>query len=323
MKNESLLSTGVMRKLDLLRSERAHLAREIADILDLDENSVYRRLRGDVRFSADEIGLLAYKFDFSLDSIVGDYHEGDYDSWKIDLPLIYDSAGYDMDILEKSLAKIEKLVEGPDTEMGGAFGCLTRQFFMYYKEISRFMLFKWDRYYSEARTFDKFKEVEIQPPMMELFNLHLLQYRKVRHAFFIWDSLIFTKLINDIRYYKSMSMMDDEDVAMIKQDVHRLLHDCESAAAEGKFGDTGNAFDLYISPINIDTSHAYLRNADHGYYSVEVYGIKSFWTTRPHIRENLHKSIDNLKNASVLISGSAEKERRVFFNRQRELVETL
>lgn len=318
-----MLNAAFLRELNASYDKRSDLVRTISDLLNIDENSVYRRLRGTVRFSADEIGVLAYRLGISLDKVLGEFPEGEYKAWKIDFPLIFSERGFDLDVMRKNLPVMEKFVENPDTEMGGAIGSLTRHFFMHYKEISRFMLLKWDHYYKEVGTFGSFRDIQIEPPIMELFNNHLLQYRKVKHVFFIWDSLIFTKLVNDIQYFRSMSLLTEEDILLIKQDLFQLLNDCETAAAEGMFGDTGNTFDLYISPINIDTSQTYMRSGEEWYYSVEVHVIMTFQTTKPQTSAHLHRSIVKLKNASVLISRSAEKERRTFFNRQRDIVGAL
>lgn len=321
--NNPLLSTLFLRMMDKIRQNKPGLVHEISNLFDMDEVSVYRRLRGDVRFSADEMGILAHKYAISLDKLLSEQPEGDYPSWKMDLPLTVTEQGFDMETMEQSIPLLRQLLEEPLTEAGGAIGFLTRHFFMQYKELSRFMLFKWGRYYSDIESFKRFDTVEMPDRLSNLFVNHVKEYSRVKYTFYIWDSKIIAKLIEDMQYFKSISLLSEEEIAGLKKELFALLDECETRAAEGRFKETGNPFDLYISPMNIDTSQVYMRFGDYWFYSVEAYGIRSFLTFKPHVCKEMCHRINNLKLTSVLISNSAEKERILFFKKQREMVDKL
>ncbi|NDV60011.1 helix-turn-helix domain-containing protein [Bacteroides sp. 519] len=321
MKEESL-TTEFLRKLKKLRKSKSALVHEISNILDMDEISVYRRLRGAVRFTVDEMGLLAQRLNISLDNLLSEQPEGDYQAWKMDLLLIANENGLDIDAMERNIPMIEDIPEKAEIEIGGSLGCLTRHFYMHYKQLWRFMHFKWGHYYSKNSYYDMFNSVQIHPRLSNLLETHLSRYERIKHCFFIWDSLIIQKFVNDVQYFKSMSLLTNEDALLIKEDITKLLNDCEYIAAKGKF-EKCDRFDLYISPINIDTSHVYTHYGRHWHYSVEVYGIRPMITSKPYICEEFCRSINKLKNASILISQSAERERRMFFNEQRELIDLL
>lgn len=319
---EELFSSAFLSEIGKLRTIRPTLVHEISDTLDMDETSVYRRLRGTVRFTADEMAKLASRFHISLDNLLSEYPEGDYQAWKMDLLLIAGKDGLDPDTVERNLPLMDFSSE-QCTELGGAMGSITRQFYMHHKQLWRFMHFKWGRYYNGSDKYKTFDSVQIEPKLSDLFEKHQAKWKGIKYAFFIWDSLIFQKLVNDIRYFKSMSLLTDENVLLIKQDIIDLLDICETAAAEGKYRDLVERFELYISPINIDTSQVYLRYGERWRYSIEVHGIRPIITTKPHVCMEFSESINRLKNASVLISKSAERERRWFFNQQRELLDSL
>ena len=321
--NNSSLSTLFLDALNNLRTIRPRLVHEISNLLDMDEVSVYRRLRGAVRFSTDEVGILAHRYSISLDDLLGEQPEGSYDSWKMDFPLTVTSEGFNISMIEQNIPLLKQLLEEPLTEAGGAMGFLTRHFFMQYKELSRFMMFKWGRYYSDMEAFKTFDTVEVPDRLSQTFLDHIAEYNKIKHTFYIWDSKIISKLVNDIHYFRSMALISDEGMDRLRQDIYTLLDDCEMMAAQGAFKETGNTFELYISPINIDTSQVYMRFGDYWLYSVEVYNIRSFLTFKPHVCANMSKWINNLKSTSVLISSSAERERILFFKQQREVVDTL
>lgn len=321
---ENSLNKLFLDSLNRLRSLESGIVHEISDLLDMDEVSIYRRLRGAVRFSVDEIGLLAQKYDISLDNLIEEFPQGGYRAWKLDLPLTVTDDGFNMEMMEENIPLLQEFVENePLTETGGAIGFLTRHFFMQYRELSRFMLFRWGRYYSEIPSFNRFETVEMPERMHNLFIGHMEEYSKMKYTFYIWDRNIISNMVRDIQYFKSISLISEKERANLKEEIHTLLDDYEAMAAEGRYFDTENRFDLYLSPINIDTSQVYMRFGDNWLYSVEVYGIRSFLTFKPHICIDMSKRINNLKQSSTLISNSAEKERILFFGQQRKIVEAL
>lgn len=322
MKAESL-NSGFLFALEKMRATRPSLVHEISDILNMDANSVYRRLRGAVKFSIDEMGGIARHYHLSLDNLLSEYPEGNYQAWKMDLLQVTGKNGLDPDAIERNLPLIHVLPNLECTELGGALGSLTRQFYMHHKHLWRFMHFKWGRYYSNSNIYNCFDTVQISPKLSDLFDAYMAKWKGIKYAFFIWDSLIIQKLVNDIRYYKSMSLLTEENVLLIKQDVVELLDNCERAAVEGKHRDIVGRFEIYISPINIDTSQVYLQYGEHWSYSIEVHGIRPIITSKPHVCKEFAQSINRLKNASILISKSAERERRRFFNQQYELLDSI
>lgn len=321
--DDNSLNTLFLETLNGVRLDNPGMVHEISDLLNMDEVSVYRRLRGAVRFSTDEMGVLAHRYNISLDDLLGEQPEGSYHSWKMDFPLIVDENGFNMEMMEQNIPLLRGFLEEPETETGGAIGFLTRHFYMKYKELSRYMLFKWGHYYSDLDSFKRFDTIEMTDRLSDLFINHMREYSRIKHTFYIWDSNIISRLVKDIQYFRSISLIPDKDIALLKNEIFKMLDDYETIATEGMFPDTGNTFDLYISPINIDTSQVYMRFGKHWIYSVEVYGIRSFITFKPHVCMDMKKRINNLKLASILISSSAEKERILFFKKQREIVDLL
>lgn len=321
--SDSLLSDIFLETLNRLRYYRPDFINEVSALLDMDKVSIYRRLRGTVRFTVDEIGLLAHKFNISIDNLLGEQPEGRYKSWKMDLPLVITGQGFDYESMEQNIPILQQWNQEKVSETGGAIGFLTRHFYMKYPELSRFMLFRWAHYYSDIDPSVKFDDVELPERLSKLFSDHIAEYRKVKHTFYIWDCNIIRNLINEIKYFQSMSLLSERAKQLLKEDICQFLNDCEIMASTGKFMNTDNTFDLYISPIHIETSHVYMRFGNNWVYTVEVYGIRSFITFKPHVCEEMSIRINQLKRASTLISQSAEKERILFFKKQCELVENL
>ena len=70
MKNDQLYENLVTAIKDKFPG-RGVLTNKLADLLMLEKEAVYRRLRGDVPFTIFEIATIAAKLDISLDHIIG------------------------------------------------------------------------------------------------------------------------------------------------------------------------------------------------------------------------------------------------------------
>lgn len=71
------MKNGILNELISTMRERIpqdmNLANTLADILCMGKEAVYRRLRGEVSFTIDEVALLSQKLGISIDQIVGSH----------------------------------------------------------------------------------------------------------------------------------------------------------------------------------------------------------------------------------------------------------
>ena len=72
------MKNGILIELITVMNERAplgqNLASNLADILCMGKEAVYRRLRGEVSFSIEEVAIISHKLGISIDQVVGDHH---------------------------------------------------------------------------------------------------------------------------------------------------------------------------------------------------------------------------------------------------------
>ena len=71
------MKNGIVNELITAMKERIpkgqNLANSLADILYMGKEAVYRRLRGEVAFTIDEVALLSKKLGISIDQIIGNH----------------------------------------------------------------------------------------------------------------------------------------------------------------------------------------------------------------------------------------------------------
>lgn len=322
MKNKKL-NTLFLETLNKKFSNKSELADILADLLETDKTSVYRRLREDVRFSVDELGSIAKRFAISLDELIGNIREREYRSMKLEMPFITSQNGIIYDLLEEHLFCTDKFVDGEESELGAALGVLNRAFFIHYDQLTRFYLFKWGRYYTNLKDFKRMETVELSDRLKALQKIEGENLRRFKNTFYIWDLQIIPNLVRDIKYYESIDLVSPEESKLIRDDLFQLLDDLEAQVAHGKYIETGNHFEFYTASMNIHTSHTYMHSGDHWVYFLNAFIVRSMYTVDPQVCYNMKNWINTQKASSVLISESGEKERLQFFNKQRQVVDTL
>ncbi|WP_280765822.1 hypothetical protein [Parabacteroides sp. PFB2-10] len=317
------LNTLFLETLNKKFPNKSELAERLADLLNTDKTSIYRRLREEVRFSVDEVGMIARHFGLSLDEITDNIREKDYRTVKLELPNITDQDGILYDLLEEHLFCSEKFLSGEDSELGAALGVLNRAFFLSYDNLARFFLFKWGRYYTDLDEYRRFETVQVAEPLKALQERERTNLMQFKRTFYIWDVQIIPNLVRDIKYYESISLISRAETQLIKEDLFVMLDDLEKRVANGKYPETGNRFEFYTASMNIHTSHAYMHSEDNWVYYLSAFVVRSMFTQDPELCRDMKNRINSQKASSILISESGEKERLYFFNKQRQVIDTL
>ena len=94
------MKNGILNELISTMKERIpqdmNLANTLADILCMGKEAVYRRLRGEVSFTIDEVALLSQKLGISIDQIVGSH--------------VSNKVTFDLNLLHATSALVIKIV---------------------------------------------------------------------------------------------------------------------------------------------------------------------------------------------------------------------
>ena len=138
---------------------------------------------------------------------------------------------------------------------------------------------------------------------------------------YIWDSMIFHHLINDIQYFAGIHLITEEDKHQIKEELLQLTDELEDLASKGKT-EAGNSVHIYVSHINFEATYSYLEADSVQLSLIRVYSINSITTQDCGMFLSLKEWIQSLKKFSTMISESGEMQRIQFFQQQREIIST-
>jgi hypothetical protein len=311
--------------LEILRKkfpQRAELTRALIDLLAIEKEAVYRRLRKEVPFTFNEITVIARTWGISLDTVVRVTPTRSL-PFCLQLTNHLDPSPDDVRTMERFTELLRVTSKDARAEIMEASNLLPFTLCHGFDYLRRFSLFKWAYQYGDVTRVPSFGEVALSSKIARLVEEQYRLTRKISRTFYVLDHMMFVYLINDIRYFSSIYLVTPDEVEKLKEDTLRLLDFLEAMATAGCFPGTGNKVYIYISPVNFDTNYYYLEGE-----TVRLSMIRTFvMNATVSLDECAFKKLKNcalaLKRSSTLVSESGEKHRIEFFERQRALVEGL
>lgn len=297
------------------------LANALLDILPLEKETIYRRLRGDVPFSFAEMATLAAHLGISLDGITNIISPYRSQSYQLHIRDYCEFKPIDLNMSHNYIKAINMATTDPNSEFGVAANMIPLHIGLLHLPIYRVYLLKW-RYQFGKTPKNQLSYADIQVPEEEneTYQQYLDVVKKIKHTFFIWDNSFFTSLINDIIYFYHIRMIKRDEMEMLKQEVSCLLDTLKHYADVGEF-DTGNKIETYISNLNFDTTYTYLSSDSISISMCSVYSLGSFTSLEKEACDEMKMWILGLKKSSDLISGTAQQEKIRFFEKLRDVLE--
>ncbi|MDR2971697.1 MAG: hypothetical protein LBU83_07210 [Bacteroidales bacterium] len=300
---------------------RSHLILALKDLLFIEREAVYRRLRKDVLFSINEIVKIASEWHISLDKITS------VNSGKIPFlmqPMNYiDPSKEELKFLRQIIDALHYFKDFSETEFMDICNKLPRQLHAGYKYLNLFYLFKWNYQYGDKKKTVPFSQTTISEEKTLLDASYYQAIKQVPNSNFIWDRMIFDYLVSDILYFQSIQVITDEDKKLIKNDLYALLDYIQEVADKGCYPETQNKVNLYISQLSIDANYSYTFTPEVNICFVHAFEKFEIYTFEKEMVENFRNWMQLKKRTSVQISEVDERSRIEFFSKQRQLVDQL
>jgi hypothetical protein len=301
--------------------QKLELAQELINLLRIERESVYRRLRQDVSFTIPEIVKISSAWNISLDKITG-VQSGEIPFFM--KPINYlDPSEEEVKFLRIIIQSLDLYKDFPDTEFRDICNKLPRQLLAGYGYLNKFYLFRCAYKYNGEKKVVPFSQIVLSEEKIRLTVDYYRAIKNVPQSNFLFDHMLFQYLINDIRYFHSVRMITDEDKEHIKKDLHDLLDYLSEVATHGCYPETQNEVNIYISHLNVDTNYSYVLTHLANICFVHVFDKHEIYTYSPEMVANFKTWTQLKKRTSIQISGVDEKSRMEYFGRQRALVDGL
>jgi len=306
-----------------------NLAAELSELLGVNTDAAYRRMRGDTALTFNEIQKICLKFNISFDSVIN--YQGRL------VPFQFNGMFQDKFSILSYLTGIEQEI-GMLAKMGGedASMMLTAMDLPYFrqfgfKSLSRFKLFFWQRSVLNLPDFAtrKYDANESLGEYEDITDRIYQNYHGVASTE-IWAPETLDSTIKQIQYYLESGLFKDKKSAhQICDDIEALLTKLEGEAQLGRKliqtdkGTISSPFEMYQSDIFLSNNCIQAVKDGRTYTYVSFNSFNSLMSFSPHFSEECNRWIEQIRLKSILLSEVSEKLRYQFFKSLREKLEGL
>ena len=295
----------------------------LMDLLELSRESVYRRIRGDIPFTVDELSKLALTLNLSLDEIIeGTKRERIF----FDLGIKKRDNGIDSvtAMLRGNSLCFDILAKSDDSNVLMALNCLNPIFTVYFPNLLKFHYFKWLVETQDNLPKNYFSNFTLPQELLILQQKIKEEIKSIPgKATFILSPNISLGIIKDIQYYYQRRLINKEDLEILKKDLLQMMDVTETIAKTGRLKDGNSQIDIYISIPYINSNTVYLENENISEVHYWIYP-NSPMIVRDSGISNIHKQwFLSLKKSSTLITQSNEILQVNFFDTHRKLINKL
>jgi hypothetical protein len=284
--------------------------------LDISRESAYRRIRGDIPFTLDELVKLTTNMDLSIDTIFEQEKEnGLFDDFsKIEKKTI----NFFVLMINKYDGLLEKIKCSKKIEVIVALNTFPPPFCTCFSNLFKFSYYKWLYQDNDNFRIRLFSEVILPDEAISFQKKTKKNFIPGSNVTIILDKNIFRNLIKEIQYYYQRQLLTFDEMLLLKEDTLNLIEEYEKIVQTGSSGSA--KVQIYLSSLCV--------NSNTVYYDFGSNADSLFWivTTYPVVIQNTRfislqlKWLNLLKRQSVLVTQSNEIMQAEFFSQQREYV---
>lgn len=292
----------------------------VADILNIGYDSAVRRLNGQVKFSLDEIAILAKHLNFSIDNSLGIKVQQEV-PFKLHLLQNDDLSN----IFKKKLSDLIQDLRKARTETGAiraylALNTLCISFVLPSKYIFKFLLYRWLHQMGGIKSYTKMEDFIVSQDIIEIQEEYIKEIKLLNEATVIFEKDVYLSIVYSINYFRKKGLINCYECNKLKEDLRTSISLLNNIAKHNTTS-TSTKVDFYISLINISTTYSLYESRNNMQVSqFSVYSIFTLDSRNKTVCRYQKEWFDSLKRFSIKISGCNEYERESFFNNQIEIV---
>jgi hypothetical protein len=298
---------------------------EVAELLDISNDSAYRRIRGEKPISLDEVQLLCGKYKVSVDQLLQLNNNTVLFAGNRVNNVTFRFNDYLRDVLN-SLKLFKTLKNGQIYFFNKDVPLFH---FMQFPELSAFKFFFWKRtligYPDLAR--QQFNGNEDDTETRETAKEIIRLYTQIPSTE-IWTEESIHVTIRQIEFYRHTNIFADKDtLLLVYTQLVELLNHMEAQAEAGRkfiFNQapmaTNAPYHIYVNECLIGDNSIYVHADDKQIAYLNHNGLNFMGTQDKTFCDYTYKNLQNIISKSTHISLVGEKERSMFFNTLRDKI---
>ena len=301
--------------------DETNLTIYLSDLLNISRESAYRRIRGEINFTFEEVATLSRNLGFSLDNVIGIKRDANA------LFNIHMLQNIDyFDIYMNKMLEYGQLFREKSKEMKTkariSVNTMPYFFHIHHESLSRFRIYKWLYQNQKITPNDKFSSFVLPQKILNAHQTFFQDIQAVRDVTVIMDNNVFWSVAKDIDYFYKRGLLTDEDLVALKTELHAIANWIEQVATNGVCPN-GGKIDMYISSVDLEASYLHFEYGADQFSQVRIYSISAIDSYNARLCQIQKEWIDSLKRYSVLISESGEMQRFEYMKKQREYIDNI
>ena len=301
---------------------------EIADLLEISNDSAYRRIRGEKPLTLHELQKLAGKFQISLDDLIGNPSN----SVTFRTNFLEENNYSFVDWMKGVLHFAKETSKVDDAEVIFILNELSIFHLIEIPEVCAFKLFFWRKSNLDFPGYRdlKFSVNHLDDEMLKLSEEITKNYVGIKTIEFTTEESLNSYLKQVVYYSEAGYFNSREDAIVLCEKLHELVdHQQKQTALGFKFpfgkhpvGEEGN-FQLYHNDLILADNTILVKTGNGNATYLTSNAINLMVSYDREFFEYNYAWGRNLLSKSVPISGTAEKERNRFFRIQHEKIDAV
>ena len=298
---------------------------EMAELLNISNDSAYRRIRGEKPISLDETHRLCSKYQVSIDQLFKmQTNAVIFSVDKVD-HLSFGFNNY-LEFVANNLMLFKTL---PNVQMYFYYKDIPIFHYMPFPELCAFKFFFWKRtlmgYPELAR--QPFTGEETDDEAIKNAKIIIDRYNQIS-SIDIWNEESVNITIKQIEYYRQSNLFQSKDLLLkVYMQLEELLNHMELQAAAGKktlYSEpsmtNGASYEVYINECLIGDNAVFVQAGERQITFINHNGLNFMSTEDKKFCDYTLKNLQNIIRKSTKISLVGEKDRSMFFNTLRKKI---
>lgn len=313
--------TILMKRIKEALPSNISFVDELADLLQISNDSAYRRIRGETALSIEEIAAICKQFKISFDAFINS-NDDSYVSFSHHQ--LNSHVNTFREYLQGIKNDLDQVMKFPENDRQIIFAAEDIPVFQHFAHpyLTAFKIFYWNKSILNAKGFEdkKFETAHIDKEILQIaFDIYD-RYSKIS-SIEIWSDDTVNSTIKQIEFYwDSGAFKSKQDALAVCEEVNLMFARINKQAElnvkldrNNKPASTDNNYALYHSDIMIGnncvlTTMGGMKGAYISYHTFNV-----MLTTNVNFCNETDLWLKNLVRKSNLISGVAEKQRYRYF----------
>ncbi len=316
--NSIELQSKIFQQIKNKLSSNSSMVDEIASVLEISNDSAYRRIRGDKMLTLEELYKLCNRFQLSLDQLFNLKSEALVFSGSFIHPGSFRFGQY----LQSAIQHVKYMAGFKERKMYYLCKDIPLFHHFHFKEVAAFKHYVWMKGIFNAPELanKKFRLKDYSDDLFELGQKALNVYNEI-DSVEIWNLESINSSLRQIDYYLESGMFADEQEALqIYEAYEKLIEHLDAMAGAGyKFSvhgsktETSGNYQMYLNEMVIG-DNSILVQLDNSRLGFIIHTVINIMTTRDvRFCDNMYECMQNLMKKSTLISSVSERERSRFF----------